>query len=238
MISPSKMTVESSFCWLRNDNNYTSLSGASLVDGLMYYCQQKGIADEVFGKDMAKRINDYFKKTNVGSDDIIVNRCKYSDDNDTLKGTFYIKSRSGDKKTRHRVRVSDVVKKDTTEERKALSLRSMNLLCDCPSAHYQLFVNVPLFLRKPYGDERRWDSVPSPHVSIPMDTHAVACMDWLVEENGAEDFGIFGLSEHTTEIVKHAVLEALDKNVRENNLSRYLRDKTILFDPLIERLGI
>jgi hypothetical protein len=236
--SPSKTTVESSFCWLRKDNNYTSLGGASVVDGLLYYCQQKGIGGKVFGRELAKEIDKYFIKRDLNVGKIIEDRCKYSKYNNMFKGTFYIKSRDKDEKIEHKVRVSDVVSKNSTEERKDLSLRSMNLLCDCPSAHYQMFVNVPLFIRKLFGDYRRWDSTPSPHVSIPICTHSVACMDWLVEERGAEDFGIFGLNDRTTKFAKYMIRSALDKNTPENKLNEFLRDDTDLFDPLWERLGI
>ena len=238
VVSPSRMIVESSFCWRREDNNYTSLSGASLVDGLLYYCHQKGIAGEVCGRDLAKEIDKYFIKRDLNVGNIIEDHCRYLDYNDTLKGTFYIKSRDKDKKIKHRVRVSDVVSRDSTEERKQLSLRSMNLLCDCSIGHYQTFLNVPFCFRKQFGDYRKWNSIPSPHVSIAICTHGVACMDWLVEEKNAEDFGIFGLNDHTKKFAKHMIKSTLDKNTLKNELNDFLRDNTDLFNPLRERLRI
>jgi hypothetical protein len=236
MTSPSKTVIDSSFCWRRMDNTYTSLGATSVVDGLIYYCQQKGITGEVFGRDIAKEIDNYFIKRNIEVGNVVEDHCRQF--KDMFKGTIYVESRSKDEKIKHRVRVSDVVSRDSTQERKDLSLRSMNLLCDCPNGHYQTFVNAPLFIRKQFGDYRKWDSIPSPHVSIAIDAHGVTCMDWLVEERKAENFGIFGLNDHTTEFAKYMIKLVLDKNVPKNKLNKFLRDNTNLFDPLRERLGI
>lgn len=236
-IAPARKLVDSSFIWRRLDSSYSCLGGASVVDGLIYYCQQKGIATDIFGRSISKDIEEYFRKREIESgNNVVEDNCKQS--NDKFIGTMLIESRSKEKEIKHMLRVSDVVSKDSTDERKDASLRSMNLLCTCSGAHYQTYLTVPIDVRIKSKDNRRTYDIPSPQIVMPIDTHGVTGMNWLVEERKAEDFGIFGLSDHTIEIAKHTVRSALDESMPEYKLNLFLRDKTVLFDPLRERLGI
>jgi hypothetical protein len=149
-----------------------------------------------------------------------------------------IESRSKEEEKKHRLRVSDVVTKNSTDERKDQSLRNMNLLCYCTGAHYQTLLTVPQYVRRLLDDSRETDSLPSPQILMAIDTHSVTGLNWLVEERGAEDFGIFGLSDHTIEIAKNVAWSALDECIPEHELNSFLRDRTDLFKPLKERLRI
>ncbi len=236
-ITSARKLVDSSFIWRRLDNSYSCLGGANVVDGLFYYCQQKGISDEVFGRSVAKVIEDYFRKREIEpNNNVVEDKCKQY--HDTFRGTMLIESRGKKEEIKHRLRASDVVAKNSTDERKNQSLRSMNLLCYCTGAHYQTFLTVPQYVRQSLGDSRETYSLPSPQVLMAIDTHGVTGMNWLVEERGAEDFGIFGLRDHTIEIAKHVAGSALDECMPEHKLNSFLRDRTDLFKPLKERLGI
>jgi hypothetical protein len=231
----ARKLVDSSFIWRRSDGSYSCLGGASVIDGLFYYCQQKGIPDEVFGKSVAKAIDDYFRKREIdSSNSVIEDKCNQY--HDTFRGTMLIESRSKKEEKKHRLRVSDVVTKNSTDERKGQSLRSMNLLCYCTGAHYQTILTIPRYVRQLFDDSRETDSLPSPQILMAIDIHSVTGMNWLVEERGAEDFGIFGLSGHTIEIAKHMAGSALDERMPEHELNSFLRDRTDLFKPLKERL--
>jgi hypothetical protein len=235
-LRPSRKLVNSSFIWKRLDNSYSCLGGASLMDGLIHYCQQKEITAEVFGRSISRDVDEYLKRRKIElSNNIVEDHCKtYLD---MFKGTMLVESRSKHDVIRHKLRISDLVSKDSTDERKDASLKSMNILCDCLGAHYQTFLTVSREVREAFGDNRSSDNIPSPHVSMPIDTHGVMGMNFLVEQRKAEDFGIFGLNQHTTEIARHVIKSALDKNIPEYDLNLFLRDKTVLFNPLRERIS-
>jgi len=236
-ITSARKLVDSSLIWRRSDNNYSCLSGASVVDGLVYYCQQKGITTDVFGRSISNDVEEYFRKREIApGSSVVKDGCKQF--KDTLRGTMLIESRSKSEDIRHRLRVSDVVTKDSTEERKKESLRNMNLLCYCSGAHYQTLLTAPRYVRQMFNDNRETDSLPSPQIINAIDTHGVTGLDWLVEERNAEGSGVFGLSDHTIGIAKHVVRSAIDKNIPEYELNLFLKDKTTLFKPLKERLGI
>lgn len=233
---PARELVNSSFIWQRSDKNYSCLGGSSVIKGLFYYCQQKGIANETFGRSIAKVIEDYFREMNIEpKSNIVENNCKKH--HDVFRGTMLIESIGKDETTRHMLRVSDVVDKNSSNERKMQSLRNMNLICSCKGAHFQTLLTIPAYLRT-VGDNRETDSLPSPQIINAIDTHGATGMDWLVEEEGAEGHGIFGLNNHTIEIAKNLAESTLSNRLSEYEINTFLRDKTILFKPLEERLEI
>jgi len=236
--SPSQKLLNSSFIWQRLDNSYACVGGVDVIDGLLYYCHQKGKVDDVLGHGTSKYVEEYFKRERIElSNNIVDDHCKQY--HDTFKGTIFVESRRKHDTIKHKIRVSDLVSKDSTEERKSASLRSMNIQCDCLRAHYQSFLTVPRDVREMFNDHRESDSIPSPHIRTVIDTHSVTAVDWLVEERNCGDFGIFGLSDHTIGIAKYVIKSTLDKKyIPEYKLNLFLRDKTVLFNPLRERLGI
>jgi hypothetical protein len=236
-ISSSQKLLNSSFIWSRLDNSYSCVGGVDLIGGLYCYCRQKGMVDEVLGHDVSKYVEDYFKKERIElSNNIVEDHCKQY--YDVFKGTILVESRRKGEAIKHKIRISDLVSKDSTEERKNASLRSMNFNCDCLRTYYQSFLTVPRYVREAFDDYRESDSIPSPHVRTVMDVHSVTAMDWLVEGRGCEGFGIFGLSDHTIGIAKYVIKTTLDSHIPQYELNLFLRDKTVLFNPLRERLGI
>lgn len=235
-IRPSRKLVDTSFIWRRLDNSYSCLGGSSLVDAFIYYCQYKGVTKDIFGRNVSKEIDEYLKKRDIELSNSIDDQARESFD--TFKGTMLIESRSKHDDIWHKVRVSDIVKQNSTDKRKDASLRSMNILCDCLGAHYQTFLTVPKYVREMFNDKRNSDSIPAPNVGMVIDTHGALAMNYLVDERKAEDFGIFGLSDNMVDITEYVFKSALDKNVPEYKFNLFLRDKTTLFDPLRERLGI
>jgi hypothetical protein len=230
--------LDSSFTWQRSDGSYSSIGGTDVIDGLLFYCIQKDIVDNVFGRGTSSFVNKYFKKTKTElSNNIIEDYCKK--DGDAFRGTLVIESRSKDEAKKHRVRICDVVSKNSKDERKEASLRNMIAQCSCPKTHFQSFRVAPVETRKFFNDGRFPYDIPSPHVSMVMDNHAVTAYDSLVEERGAEDFGVLGLTDHTLGIASSVIKSVLDKGYKsEYELNYFLRDRTDLFNPLRKRLDI
>lgn len=231
-----RQLVDSSFIWPRIykgiNRGYNCLSGVSVLAGTLILLYDQNLVDDSLPRDVSYLVKKYIEESGMKFTPVIENHCRRQSDSDTIKGTVKVMSRSREEVPFYKVRIFDVVHKSASDERKKAALLNWNLHCTCDYL-YQLGLAVPITEREKYNDRRRTDDIPSPSVQNVICAHAVAGYGKNVIDNGAEDYGLFGLQDHVLKIMEYdEIKNLLDKKVPVYKLNRYLRDELRLFSPL------
>jgi hypothetical protein len=239
--SSPRLLLESSFIYPRLDGNYSSISGMSIIDGLLLYLYTCEDSENLFTRyfhDISPNdLRDYLNARKISPEIKIDDRlCKvyYG----YVKGTVKVSSRGGEEIWERRVRICNLVTEYSTDEKKNKSLKSFVAHCDCPFTHYQMWQTVPEKILEDFKDPRSIYEFPPPSVSMIICAHSAASIHKLVEEKECEDFGIFGINSNIINAIKALVGSKMWKEYPDHILNKFLRDRTFLFDPLRERLGL
>jgi hypothetical protein len=239
--SSPRALLESSFIYPRLDGNYSSISGMPIIDGLLLYLYTREDGEDLFAhlfhdvptNDLKEYLNTRKITSNVKIDDRL---CRIY--HGYAKGTVKVGSRGRKEIWERRVRICNLVTKYSTDEEKNKSLKSFVAQCDCPFTHYQLWQIVPGRILENFKDSRSIYEFPPPCVSMIVCAHSAASIHKLVEEKECEDFGMFGLNSNVVNAIKSLISSKMWKEYPDHLLNRFLRDRTFLFDPLRERLGL
>ena len=141
-----------------------------------------------------------------------------------IEGMVYVKSLSKngfDDNYPYRIKIKNLVTREVPDVMHQISFYNLDVECPCPRAYCVTTCRAPVNQREQFGDFKTLKSVPGPFIATDLCKHSWVALNHLVIFYDTADFGLFGLTEHTTGVISEFVKEVVRNGYNERKMPEY-----------------